>query len=102
MAFMSLSMLELIHSFNIRSEESIFKVGIFKNIYLIGAVILGVILQVAAVSIPQVAKVFSVVPLNSVQWIYTILISISPICIIEIQKKINKKSFSCYFWIHNV
>ena len=34
MAFISLSLLELIHSFNVRSEESLFKAGLFKNKYL--------------------------------------------------------------------
>ena len=34
MAFISLSMLELVHSFNIRSENSIFEIGVFKNKYL--------------------------------------------------------------------
>ncbi len=93
MAFISLSMLELIHSFNIRSEESIFKVGIFKNIYLIGAFILGIIMQLAVVAIPQIAKIFEVVPLNNIQWLYTILISILPIFLIEMQKKINENKF---------
>ena len=93
MAFISLSMLELVHSFNIRSEESIFKIGMFKNIYLIGVFILGTILQVTVVAIPQIAKIFDVVPLNNVQWIYTITISILPIFIVEIQKKINEIKF---------
>ena len=93
MAFVSLSMLELTHSFNVRSEESIFKIGIFKNIYLIGAFALGLILQVSVVIIPQIARIFDVVPLNKIQWIYTILISISPIFILEIQKKINEIKF---------
>ena len=93
MAFISLSMLELVHSFNIRSEESIFKIGIFKNIYLIGAFILGIILQVAVVAIPQIAKIFDVVPLNNIQWLYTIAISILPIFIMEAQKKINGIKF---------
>ncbi len=93
MAFVSLSMLELTHSFNVRSEESIFKIGIFKNIYLIGAFALGLILQVSVVIIPQIARIFDVVPLNKIQWIYTMLISISPIFILEIQKKINEIKF---------
>lgn len=88
MAFILLSMLELVHSFNIRSEEFIFKIGIFKNIYLIGAFILGIILQVAVVAIPQIAKIFDVVPLNNIQWLYTIAISILPIFIMEAQKKL--------------
>ena len=35
MAFISLGMLELVHSFNIKSDESIFKSGLFENKYLI-------------------------------------------------------------------
>ena len=93
MAFVSLSMLELTHSFNVRSEESIFKIGIFKNIYLVGAFALGLILQVSVVIIPQIARIFDVVPLNKIQWIYTMLISISPLFILEIQKKINEIKF---------
>lgn len=90
MAFISLSMLELVHSFNIRSEESIFKIGILKNAYLTGAFILGTILQIAVVLIPKVANLFGVIQLNKEQWIYTIMISILPIFIMEGQKKINK------------
>ena len=93
MAFISLSMLELIHSFNIRSEKSIFKIGLLKNMYLIGAVMLGVVLQITVVVIPQIAKIFDVVPLNNIQWIYTIGISILPIVIVELQKKINEIKF---------
>lgn len=93
MAFVSLSMLELIHSFNIRSEESIFKIGVFTNKYLIGALILGALLQVVVIAIPVLANIFDVVALNSTQWIYTILISISPLIIMELQKKLNDFKF---------
>lgn len=93
MAFISLGMLELVHSFNIRTEESIFKVGIFKNIYLTCAVILGVIMELIVVTIPKIAKIFNVVPLNKEQWLYTIIISILPIFIIEGQKILNKMKF---------
>lgn len=89
MAFISLSMLELVHSFNVRSEESLFKAGLFKNKYLIGAFLIGTILQVGVVIIPKIADIFDVVPLNNKQWIYTTIISILPLVIVEIQKKIN-------------
>ena len=46
MAFVTLGMIEMVHSFNIRSEESIFKCGIFKNKYLCFAFFLGIIMQV--------------------------------------------------------
>jgi len=93
MAFVALGMLELIHSFNIKSEESIFKTGIFENKYLIGAFVLGTLLQIGVVLIPQVASIFKLVPLNKVQWLYTALISIMPIVIMEVQKWFNEVKF---------
>lgn len=93
MAFVSLGLLELIHSFNIKTEESIFKTGIFENKYLIGAFILGTLLQILVVIIPTFAEIFKLVPLNSTQWIYTGIISIIPIIIMEVQKKLNEVKF---------
>lgn len=93
MAFVAIGLLELVHSFNIKSDESIFKVGIFENKYLVGSFILGVIVQTIVVIIPSLAQIFSLVPLNMTQWIYTIIISILPIPIIELQKKLNEVKF---------
>ena len=89
MAFLSLGMLELVHSFNIKREESIFKIGILENKYLVGALILGIILQVGVVLIRPLAEIFNLVPLNGIQWLYTILIAIAPIPIMEVQKAVN-------------
>ncbi len=101
MAFITLGMLELVHSFNIKSEESIFKIGIFENKYLILALILGVLLQVIVVIINPLAEIFSLVPLNGIQWLYTILISIAPIPIVEIQKAVNGYTFGKVVYAKN-
>ena len=93
MTFVALGMLELVHSFNVKSDESIFKVGLFENKYLIGAFILGVLLQAVVVMVPAFANVFKLVPLNGTQWLYTIGISILPLVIIEAQKKLNEIKF---------
>lgn len=93
MAFISLGMLELIHSFNVKSEESIFKVGILENKYLIGAFLLGTVLQLGIVFIPTLAELFKLTELNSIQWLITLGISVAPIVIIEIQKKSNELKF---------
>ena len=82
MAFLALGILELVHSFNIKSEESIFKIGVFENKYLIGALVLGVILQVIVVVVSPLAQIFSLVPLTGIQWLYTVLIAIAPIPIL--------------------
>ena len=93
MAFISLGMLELIHSFNVKSEESIFRVGILENKYLIGAFLLGTVLQLGIVFVPSLVELFKLTELNSIQWLITLGISLAPIVIIEIQKKFNEIKF---------
>ncbi len=93
MAFVCLSMLELVHSFNMKSEGTIFNKEFFNNIYLIGAFLIGGLLQIGVVSIPQIANIFDVVSLNLTQWICVAIISILPIVIIEIQKRLNDYRF---------
>lgn len=89
MAFVAIGVLELVHSFNIKSDKSIFKVGILENKFLLGSFILGVFVQTIVVIIPMLANIFKLVPLNFIQWGITLLISIIPIPVIELQKKIN-------------
>lgn len=101
MAFLTLGILELVHSFNIKSEESIFKIGIFENKYLVGALVLGVILQVVVVVVSPLAQVFSLVPLTGIQWLYTVLIAIAPIPIVEIQKAVNGYKFGRVVYAKN-
>lgn len=93
MAFVSLGILELVHSFNIKSEKSLFKTNLLNNKFLIGSFLLGVVLQVAVVIIPSVASIFKLVSLNTIQWIYVVIISVLPILIIECQKKFNEIKF---------
>ena len=101
MAFLTLGILELVHSFNIKSEESIFKIGVFENKYLVGALVLGVILQVVVVVVSPLAQVFSLVPLTGMQWLYTILIAVAPIPIVEIQKAVNGYKFGRVVYAKN-
>ena len=93
MAFVSLGLLELVHSFNIRSEESIFKVGLFQNKYLVLAFLGGTLLQTIVVIVPQFAEVFKLTNLTGRQWIYTIGISLTPILLMELQKFVNQWKF---------
>ena len=91
MAFISMGLVELVHSFNIKSEESIFKKGIFENKYLIGSFILGFLVQTVVVLIPSLAKIFELTTLTQTQWIITLAISLLPIPIIELQKKVGEE-----------
>ena len=90
MTFFALGTLELIHSFNIKSEQSILENSILENKYLVMSLIAGIIMQIVVIIIPQLAKIFELTTLTMQQWIITAVISILPIPIIEIQKSINK------------
>lgn len=95
MAFLAIGFLELIHSFNIKSDKSIFKSNLFENKYLLGSFVLGVFIQAIVVVVPVLANIFEVVPLSLTQWIVTACISMLPIPIVELQKKIDAKN--CLF-----
>ena len=99
MTFISLGLMELVHSFNIKSEDSIFKVGIFENKFLIGSFILGVFVQTIVVFIPALADIFQLVQLTQEQWLITIGISLLPIPLMEIQKKIHEIRFGKVVYI---
>ncbi len=91
MAFACMGLLELVHSFNIKSEESIFKTGILENKYLVGSFFLGILLQSVVIQIPVISNIFELIPLNKNQWIHVAIISFVPIIVMEIQKLINKE-----------
>lgn len=90
MAFAVLSLSQLVHSFNIKSEKSLFKTDIFSNMKLIYSFILGTILQVAVISVPSLAIIFKTANLNLTQWLIVILLSFSPLVAVELEKAIYK------------
>lgn len=92
MAFLAIGFLELVHSFNIKNEKSIFDNGIFENKYLIGSFALGIFIQTVVVVVPFLARIFGVIPLDFNQWVITIGISLIPIPVMELQKFLDFKS----------
>lgn len=92
MSFVVLSVSQLLYTLSIRhNKKFIFEIGIFTNKYLIGAIILGVILQDAVITIPFFASVFKVFSLTSNDWIFVILLSFIPLIVNEIVKMIYNK-----------
>ena len=86
MAFAVLSISQLVHAFNMRSEGSIFSIHILSNKYLVGAFILGVLLQVSVITIPPLAAIFCVEPLCMMQWVIVAILAFMPILIVELEK----------------
>lgn len=91
MAFATLSLSELVHAFNMRSEGSSIRAGLFKNKYLVLSFIAGVFLETAVISIPAASVIFNSTPLNGIQWIITAVLSIMPLIIVEAQKAFTKR-----------
>lgn len=86
MCFATLSIAELFHAFNMRSEHSLFSIDLFDNLYLVGALLLGVVMQTAVISIDALNTIFKVAGLNSAQWLIVMGLSVLPIVIVELQK----------------
>lgn len=89
MAFAVLSISQLVHAFNMRSEHSVFRAGLFKNPYLVLSLIAGLMLEVSVISIPKLAVIFGVVPLGFIGWGIVVALSIMPLVIVELQKKVT-------------
>jgi Ca2+-transporting ATPase len=92
MAFVVLSVSQLFYTLSMRhSEKSIFEIGVFTNKYLIGAIILGIILQNIVITVPFLASVFKVFRLTIQDWLFVLLLSIIPLIVNEIGKVIYNK-----------
>lgn len=86
-AFVVLSGTQLVHALNMRSTtKSIFKIGLFSNMYLIGAILLGFILQLAVMYIPPIATMFNVIPLTLGDWGIVLSLIIIPLAVNELRK----------------
>ena len=90
MAFAVLSLSQLVHAFNMRTEGSVFGIHIFSNVFLCFAFIIGTIMQAAVISVPVLAEIFSAVPLNAVQWAVVAGLSLVPILFVEFEKAMLK------------
>lgn len=91
MAFLTLSMAEIFHAFNMRSlHGSIFKMKT-QNLWLWGAGILSFLLTTAVIEIGFLANAFSLVNLDFIDYGIAILLAITVIPIVEIIKLISRK-----------
>ena len=87
MAFIVLSASQLIHALNLRNvNKSIFSVGLFTNKYLIGAIVVGILLQDIVITVPFLANVFNVWDLALNDWLIVSALAIVPLIVNEIIK----------------
>lgn len=91
MAFITLCGCQLIHSFNVKSSESILNRSLFNNPYLWGALAAGLLLQVVILAVPELSFIFKLQPLNAAQWGICLALCLSTTVICEIVKFMHKK-----------
>ena len=88
MAFATLCMARLWHGFNSRGKQSIFRLGLFTNIYTIGAFIVGVGLLFAILLLPVFGKAFGIAALTGAQIGWVCGLAFAPTLVIQIAKVI--------------
>ncbi len=91
MAFAVLSFSQLVHTFNMRSEESLFRIGFFSNRKLVLAALTCVVLQAAVIVVPPLAQVFKTQMLSPVQWLIVGGLSLVPLLVVEVEKRFLKR-----------
>jgi Ca2+-transporting ATPase len=92
MAFATLCLARLIHGFNSRSKESIFKIGVFSNKYIWIATIVGYLLLTAVLTFRPLMGIFEVTALNASQHGYIYGLSFIPFIVVQIYKLVFIKS----------
>jgi Ca2+-transporting ATPase len=87
MAFMTIIACQLLYSLSFRNNtKSIFQVGIFSNLYLIGAIVLGFALQLFVLGVPFMRDAFKLQMLSMEGWVNVIALGFVPLAINEITK----------------
>ena len=88
MAFMVLGLSQIIQAFNLRSDHSLFKIGIFRNNKLNIAALISILL-ITIVLFTPLREIFQLIVLPTNCYIYGILLSLISIIIIEILKALG-------------
>lgn len=86
MAFAVLSLSQLVHAFNMRSEQSLFRISLKSNPWLIGAFLAGCMLQISVIMIEPLAGLFQVCPLDGKEWLIVAGLAFVPLPVVELEK----------------
>ena len=92
MAFATLTLCQLFHAFNVRSEaRSLFAQGVLSNPAMNRAFLAGLAMQLSVLLVPPLQGVFSVVPMTVPQWVTVLALATAPIPICEAAKASGRR-----------
>jgi Ca2+-transporting ATPase len=86
MAFIVLAVSQIVHSFNMRSDHSLFKIGVFSNKYLNGAAFGSLALMALVIFIPPITTAFGLVKLSNEMYLIALALALVPILVLEMAK----------------
>ncbi len=90
LTFTMLCFVQLGHVLAVRSErESLFRLGLFSNLPLLGAVLLAVALQLAIIYLPVMNALFRTTPLSLVELALTVAGAVLVFAAVEIEKQLR-------------
>ncbi len=91
LTFTTLAMFQVFNALNCRSrDKSVFQLGLFKNPYLIGAIVASILLQLAAEHVPFLQAALGTVPLSLADWGWIVLVSSSVFVADELRKLVQR------------
>lgn len=92
LAFMTLVACQLFYALAKRSDrKSIFSIGVFSNKYLIGAILIGFLLQLIVITVPVMQSAFRLQMLDLKGWAMVICLGLFPLFVSELAKVLKKK-----------
>ncbi len=86
MAFITLVLVEIVHSFNVKSEKSVFNKQIFNNKFLWGSAALAILLLLVIIYVPFLNNIFELAPLDAYHVGVAIALALSMLVIMEVIK----------------
>lgn len=85
--FTVLTVSQLFHSLAVRSESvSLFRIGLFSNLPMLGAVVVTVLLQLAVIYLPVMSGIFHTQPLPLYDLMVCLLLSSLVLVVVELEK----------------
>ena len=92
MAFLTMSMCEIFHSFNMRSQrKSVFTLHTH-NLVLWGAMLGSLVLTTAVLEIPAVAAMFGFTPVSLPEYLTALLLAVLVVPVVELVKLIQRRA----------
>jgi len=89
LAFATLTLARLFHSFNCRGEGSIFRLGLTTNKYSLAAFAAGAALLCAVLFVPGLTRLFQISPFTMGQFGLAVLLALAPTLVIQFVKVIR-------------